>query len=52
MAVSNQEQTKLLILLTGANSGIGLEATKSLCANGHKLVVTVRSDEKGRQCVE
>ena len=40
-----------LVLLTGGNSGIGLEACKILCAQGHTVVATVRSDEKGQYMI-
>ena len=42
---------KKLILLTGGNSGIGLEACKILCAEGHKVIATVRSNDKGQHCL-
>ena len=38
---------KKLILLTGGNVGLGLEACKAMCEEGHSVVATVRSDEKG-----
>ncbi|KAF6037306.1 hypothetical protein EB796_004386 [Bugula neritina] len=44
-------EDKKLMLLTGGNSGIGLEACKILCERGHKIVATVRSDEKGAHCL-
>ena len=42
------------VLLTGANSGIGLECAKALCAVGSKcdLTITVRDDQKGKDTVE
>ena len=42
---------KKLILVTGGNSGIGLEVCKVLCSKGHKVVATVRSQDKGQYCV-
>ena len=41
-----------LILLTGGNSGIGLEACKTLCSHGHTVIASVRSDEKGQYMIE
>jgi short chain dehydrogenase len=40
------------ILITGANSGIGLEACKLLSAQGHTLVLACRSLEKAQKAVE
>ena len=40
-----------LVLVTGGNSGIGLEACKILCAEGHTVVATVRSAEKGEHTI-
>lgn len=37
------------ILITGANSGMGLECAKSLAQKGHELLLTVRSEEKSRE---
>ncbi|XP_067944518.1 dehydrogenase/reductase SDR family member on chromosome X-like [Watersipora subatra] len=42
---------KKLVLLTGGNSGIGLEACKILCSKGYTVVASVRSDEKGDSMV-
>ncbi|XP_067951175.1 uncharacterized protein [Watersipora subatra] len=36
-----------LVLLTGGNAGIGLEACKILSGRGYTVVASVRSDEKG-----
>ena len=36
------------IVITGANTGLGLESAKRLAAAGAKVVVTVRSDAKGQ----
>lgn len=38
-----------IVLITGANSGIGLEATYQLCKRGAKVVMCCRDLEKGRQ---
>ena len=42
------EQTKKTILLTGANSGIGLEASKLLAQKGHTVVLACRTLEKAQ----
>mgnify|MGYP001791681619 FL=1 len=41
-------QEEKVIIITGANSGIGLETAKSLCELGHDVVISVRDDDKGR----
>lgn len=40
------------ILITGANSGIGLEAAKVLASKGAELILAVRDLKKGRQAQE
>ncbi|KAF6024913.1 hypothetical protein EB796_016750 [Bugula neritina] len=42
---------KKVIIITGANCGIGLEAAKGLCELGHDVVVTTRDDSKGEATV-
>ncbi|WP_269671028.1 hypothetical protein [Paenibacillus sp. 481] len=37
--------------MTGANSGLGLEASTILSANGAKIIMAVRNLEKGREAV-
>ena len=55
IGMSDSENTrhliKKIILITGGNSGIGLEACKILCAEGHCVIATVRSAEKGDFCI-
>mgnify|MGYP001791835712 FL=1 len=43
---------KKVIIVTGANSGIGLEAAKGLCELGHDVIVSVRDDTKGEATVK
>ena len=40
------------IVITGANTGLGLASAKRLAASGAKVVVTVRSDAKGQTTVQ
>ncbi|MBT2560705.1 SDR family NAD(P)-dependent oxidoreductase [Pedobacter sp. ISL-68] len=40
------------ILITGANSGLGLEASKVLSGKGAQVIMTVRNLQKGKEAVE
>jgi NAD(P)-dependent dehydrogenase (short-subunit alcohol dehydrogenase family) len=40
------------ILITGGNTGLGLESAKRLAAAGAHVVITVRSDAKGQKAVQ
>ncbi len=40
------------ILITGANSGLGLEASKVLSKKGAHVIMTVRNLQKGKEAVE
>ncbi len=46
------DQSGVLAVVTGANSGIGLEVTRRLAGAGAEVVLAVRNAEKGRQAVE
>lgn len=47
--ITNQEGKTILI--TGANSGLGLEASTILSAKGAKIILAVRNLEKGKHAV-
>lgn len=40
-----------IIVITGANSGLGLESAKRLAAAGGTIVLTARTDAKGRKAI-
>ena len=42
------DQTGRTFMVTGANSGLGLETTRALAAHGARVVMAVRSEAKGR----
>ncbi|KNC51427.1 short chain dehydrogenase/reductase [Thecamonas trahens ATCC 50062] len=44
--------TRRLAIVTGSNQGIGLEAVKQLAAAGLDVILTSRSEEKGRAAAE
>ncbi|MCA9490005.1 MAG: SDR family NAD(P)-dependent oxidoreductase [Myxococcales bacterium] len=39
------------VVITGGNSGLGLEAAKILCGKGARVVITSRNEGKGRDAV-
>jgi NAD(P)-dependent dehydrogenase (short-subunit alcohol dehydrogenase family) len=46
------DQGGRLVVITGANSGIGFEAAKALAGKNARVVLAVRSEERGRAAVE
>lgn len=42
---------KKVIVVTGGNSGIGLETARGLCELGHDVIISVRDDIKGETTV-
>lgn len=46
------DQSGRLVVITGGNSGIGLEAAKTLAAKGADVLIATRSAEKGEAAVE
>jgi NAD(P)-dependent dehydrogenase (short-subunit alcohol dehydrogenase family) len=46
------DQTGRIAVVTGANSGLGLETTKALAASGASVVMAVRSPDRGQAAVD
>jgi NAD(P)-dependent dehydrogenase (short-subunit alcohol dehydrogenase family) len=46
------DQSGRTVLITGANSGIGLTAARALAARGARVVLAVRDEEKGRRAAQ
>ena len=46
------DQTGKVALVTGANSGIGLEAARVLAARGARVLLACRNDDKAARAVE
>ncbi|KAJ8313584.1 hypothetical protein KUTeg_008145 [Tegillarca granosa] len=44
--------TGRVVIVTGANSGIGFEVARHLCEGGNDVVLACRSEEKGKAAVE
>ncbi|XP_056007617.1 retinol dehydrogenase 11-like isoform X2 [Ostrea edulis] len=44
--------TGRVIIITGANSGIGFEAARKLCEAGNDVILACRSEENGKAAVE
>ncbi|TPV94754.1 MAG: SDR family NAD(P)-dependent oxidoreductase [Myxococcales bacterium FL481] len=51
-ATSIGDQTGRVVIVTGANSGIGFEAAKALARNGAHVLVASRSTIRGRAAVD
>jgi len=43
--------TGRVIIITGANSGIGFEASKYLAEGGNDLILACKDEEKGEEAV-
>ena len=43
------DQSERIVLVTGANSGLGFETTKALLSKGAKVIMGCRSLEKGQE---
>jgi len=46
------DQKGKIIIITGANSGLGLEAAKALCKKNATVIMAVRDAEKGEQALQ
>ena len=46
------DQTGKIVVVTGANSGLGFESAKALAGKGATVVMTARSLAKGEQAVQ
>lgn len=44
--------TGRVIIITGANSGIGFDAAKKLCEAGNDIILACRDEVKGKAAVE
>ncbi|UDY37308.1 oxidoreductase [Dermatobacter hominis] len=46
------DQTGRTVLVTGANSGLGLETARALAAHGARVLMTARDEGKGRAAID
>lgn len=44
--------TGRVIIVTGANTGIGYAAAQNLCEGGNDVILACRNEEKGKAAVE
>ena len=44
--------TGRVVIITGANAGLGYEVAKHLCEGGNDVILACRSEEKGNHAIE
>jgi NAD(P)-dependent dehydrogenase (short-subunit alcohol dehydrogenase family) len=50
--VMSSDRTERVVLITGANRGIGLETARQLAARGWRVLIAARNEGSGRQAAE
>src|SRR5947207_111136 len=48
----SRDKTQRIVLITGSNRGIGLEAARQLARRGFHVLIAARDERKGRQAAE
>jgi NAD(P)-dependent dehydrogenase (short-subunit alcohol dehydrogenase family) len=46
------ESKKKVVIITGANSGIGFKAAELLCQDGYEVILACRNPERGTAAAE
>ena len=50
--IDNYRMTGRVIIVTGANTGIGFSAAQNLCEGGNDVILACRNEDKGKAAVE